>query len=174
MKSKLLIVLGALAAFAAAGCSTVDSRIAKNRAAFNTWPPAVQDKVVLGQIDMRLSGGLGVRIDNRGDTSQWTRNVRIDTVYVSGAGSHAVETYGVDGITIGTVTARNVGESGLLLNQTIANQGLYSTQMLGVLFDGIARHTPEGHAFVARSMEVGFRQAMKERDEPFGDAKKSQ
>ncbi|GGZ42516.1 hypothetical protein [Streptomyces bluensis] len=75
--------------------------------------------VVLGQIDMRLSGGLGVRIDNRGDTSQWTRNVRIDNVYVSGASSHAVETYGVDGITIGTVTARNVGESGLLLNQTI-------------------------------------------------------
>jgi hypothetical protein len=75
--------------------------------------------VILGQIDMRLSGGLGVRIDNRGDTSQWTRNVRIDNVYVSGAGSHAVETYGVDGLTVGTVTARNVGESGLLLNQTI-------------------------------------------------------
>jgi hypothetical protein len=73
----------------------------------------------LGQLDMRLSAGLGVRIDNRGDTSQWTRNVRIDTVYVSGASSHAVETYGVDGLTVGTVTARNVGESGLLLNQTI-------------------------------------------------------
>ncbi|MFF9660780.1 hypothetical protein ACF1FY_01615 [Streptomyces althioticus] len=75
--------------------------------------------VVLGQIDMRLSRGLGVRIDNRGDTSQWTRNVRIDDVYVSGASSHAVETYGVDGLTVGTVTARDVGESGLLLNQTI-------------------------------------------------------
>ncbi|MCD7443831.1 hypothetical protein K4B79_37200 [Streptomyces lincolnensis] len=75
--------------------------------------------VILGQLDMRLSAGLGVRIDNRGDTSQWTRNVRIDNVFVSGASSHAVETYGVDGITIGTVTARNVGESGLLLNQTI-------------------------------------------------------
>ncbi|MGA5551552.1 hypothetical protein [Streptomyces pseudogriseolus] len=75
--------------------------------------------VVLGQIDMRLSRGLGVRIDNRGDTSQWTRNVRIDNVYVSGASSHAVETYGVDGLTVGTVTARDVGESGLLLNQTI-------------------------------------------------------
>jgi hypothetical protein len=34
------------------GCSTVDSRIAKNRDAFNSWPPAVQDKVVLGQIDI--------------------------------------------------------------------------------------------------------------------------
>lgn len=75
--------------------------------------------VVLGEIDMRLSAGLGVRIDNRGDTSQWTKNVRIDNVYVSGASNHAVETYGVDGLTIGTVTARNVGYSGLLLNQTI-------------------------------------------------------
>ncbi|MFD7302815.1 hypothetical protein ACFV83_18125 [Streptomyces pharetrae] len=73
----------------------------------------------LGQIDMRLSSGLGVRIDNCGDTSQWTRNVRIDSVFVSGASSHAVETYGVDGLTVGTVTARNVGESGLLLNQTV-------------------------------------------------------
>ncbi|MGW0505722.1 RICIN domain-containing protein [Micromonospora sp. NPDC003241] len=75
--------------------------------------------VILGQIDMRLTGGLGVRIDNRGDTSQWSRNIRIDNVYVSGARAHAVETYGVDGLTIGTVTARNVGESGLLLNETI-------------------------------------------------------
>lgn len=35
-----------------AGCSTVDSRIAKNREAFSSWPPAVQDKVVVGQIDI--------------------------------------------------------------------------------------------------------------------------
>ncbi|MGW4215305.1 hypothetical protein ACWEIJ_45540 [Lentzea sp. NPDC004789] len=77
------------------------------------------DDLVLGQIDMRLSGGgIGVRVDNRGNTSVRSRNIRIDNVFVSGAGSHAVETYGVDGITIGTVTARNVGESGLLLNET--------------------------------------------------------
>ncbi|MEV4715173.1 RICIN domain-containing protein [Micromonospora sp. NPDC049374] len=75
--------------------------------------------VILGQIDLRLSSGLGVRIDNRGDTSQWTRNVRIDNVYVSGTSTHGVETYGVDGLTVGTVTARNVGGSGLLLNETI-------------------------------------------------------
>jgi hypothetical protein len=75
--------------------------------------------VILGQIDMRLSGGLGVRIDNRGDTSVRSRNIQIGSVFVSGASSHAVETYGVDAITIGTVTARNVGHSGLLLNDTI-------------------------------------------------------
>ncbi|MEV6303303.1 hypothetical protein AB0M02_28090 [Actinoplanes sp. NPDC051861] len=77
------------------------------------------NNLTLGVIDMRLSRGLGVRIDNYGNTAVMSKNIRIGTVYVSGASSHAVETYGVDGITIGTVTARSVGESGLLLNQTI-------------------------------------------------------
>ncbi|MCT2588811.1 RICIN domain-containing protein [Streptomyces sp. N2-109] len=75
--------------------------------------------VVLGQIDMRLSGGLGIRIDNHGDRSQPSRNIRIDDVYVSGAGNHGVETYGVDGLNVGTVTTRDVGYSGLLLNDTV-------------------------------------------------------
>jgi enoyl-CoA hydratase len=58
----------------------------------------------------------------------------------------------------------------LQLNQTLLDQGLASAQVLGTLFDGIARHTKEGYAFQQRSMEVGFRQAVRERDEPFGDA----
>ena len=37
------------------------------------------------------------------------------------------------------------------------------------LFDGVARHTQEGLDFVARSVDVGFRQAVRERDDPFGD-----
>ncbi|ONK15224.1 hypothetical protein [Streptomyces sp. MP131-18] len=75
--------------------------------------------ITMGQIDMDLSGGLGIRIDNHDDRDVRTRNVRIGDVRVSGSGSHAVETYGVDGLTIGTVTARDTGESGLLLNDTI-------------------------------------------------------
>lgn len=77
------------------------------------------ENVVLGQIDMRLSRGLGIRIDNHGDRSRRSRNIRIDNVYVQGTSAHGVETYGVDGLTIGTVTTRNTGESGLLLNDTI-------------------------------------------------------
>jgi hypothetical protein len=38
----------------------------------------------------------------------------MDNVFVSGAGSHAVETWNINGLTVGTVTARNVGEAGLL------------------------------------------------------------
>ena len=57
----------------------------------------------------------------------------------------------------------------LLCNQTAENMGLASSRLAGSLFDGIARHTQEGLDFVARSEEVGFRQAVRERDEPFGD-----
>ena len=57
----------------------------------------------------------------------------------------------------------------LLANQAAENMGLASSRHLGVLFDGIARHTPEGLDFVARAQEVGFRQAVRERDDPFGD-----
>jgi enoyl-CoA hydratase len=58
----------------------------------------------------------------------------------------------------------------LLVNQSLYAQGLHQTQLLGTLFDGITRHTAEGYAFQQRAAEVGFRQAVRERDEPFGDA----
>jgi len=57
----------------------------------------------------------------------------------------------------------------LLANQTAENMGLASSRMLGTLFDGIARHTQEGLDFVGRAQGVGFRQAVRERDDPFGD-----
>jgi enoyl-CoA hydratase len=57
----------------------------------------------------------------------------------------------------------------LLLNQQLLGQGLPATQALGTILDGIARHTPEGHAFRARAAEHGWRAAVRERDEPFGD-----
>lgn len=43
------------------------------------------------------------------------------------------------------------------------------SRLLGTFLDGVARHTQEGQDFVARSAEVGFREAVRERDEPFGD-----
>ncbi|MFL5898980.1 MAG: crotonase/enoyl-CoA hydratase family protein [Solirubrobacterales bacterium] len=57
----------------------------------------------------------------------------------------------------------------LLVNQSVQAQGLAQTQVLGTFFDGIARHTEEGHAFVRRASESGFREAVRERDEPYGD-----
>jgi enoyl-CoA hydratase len=58
----------------------------------------------------------------------------------------------------------------LLVNQELMAGALHSTQVLGTVFDGIARHTAEGYAFQRRAAEAGFKQAVRERDEPFGDA----
>jgi enoyl-CoA hydratase/carnithine racemase len=57
----------------------------------------------------------------------------------------------------------------LLTNQVVYAQGLHATQLLGTFFDGITRHTEEGHGFVRRAAESGFKEAVRERDEPFGD-----
>lgn len=57
----------------------------------------------------------------------------------------------------------------MLCNQVAYAQGLHQTQIMGTVLDGIARHSPEGYAFQQRAMEKGFREAVRERDEPFGD-----
>jgi enoyl-CoA hydratase len=55
----------------------------------------------------------------------------------------------------------------LLVNQALYSQGLHATQAFGTVFDGVARHTSEGYAFQTRAAEAGFKQAVRERDEPF-------
>ena len=57
----------------------------------------------------------------------------------------------------------------LLCNQTAQQFQPDTSRLLGCLFDGIARHTQEGLDFVGRARDVGFREAVRERDEPFGD-----
>jgi enoyl-CoA hydratase len=58
----------------------------------------------------------------------------------------------------------------LALNASLLAQGVATSGMISTVFDGAARHTREGHAFVARAASAGFRQAVRDRDEPFGDA----
>ena len=52
----------------------------------------------------------------------------------------------------------------LLVNQAYENMGLAGTQTLATLFDGIARHSPEGLWFKARAEQAGFKQAVAEQD----------
>jgi enoyl-CoA hydratase len=56
----------------------------------------------------------------------------------------------------------------LLVNQAFEQMGLATTQLVGTLLDGAARHTPEGVAFSRRAME-DVRGAVRERDAPFAD-----
>jgi enoyl-CoA hydratase len=56
----------------------------------------------------------------------------------------------------------------VLVNQVIEQMGLHTTQLIGTLLDGAARHTPEGTAFSQAALQ-DVRTAVRERDEPFGD-----
>ena len=50
------------------------------------------------------------------------------------------------------------------VNQAYENMGLKTTQMFATIFDGVARHSPEGKWFEQRAQEAGFMQAVRERD----------
>ena len=52
----------------------------------------------------------------------------------------------------------------MMVNQSFENMGLANTQMIATIFDGITRHSPEGIWFKQRAEEVGFKQAVAERD----------
>ena len=53
----------------------------------------------------------------------------------------------------------------MLVNQAIEASGIMNTQRLATIFDGMSRHSPEGLNFKARVEEVGWKQAVKERDQ---------
>ncbi|KAF2742472.1 parallel beta-helix repeat protein [Sporormia fimetaria CBS 119925] len=71
--------------------------------------------LTLGKINLDLSGGLGIRFERDKAANS---NVKMDTITCTRAGSHCVETWNIDRLTIGSVIARNVGECGLLLQKT--------------------------------------------------------
>ena len=52
----------------------------------------------------------------------------------------------------------------MMVNQAYEKMGLTSTQTIATLFDGMARHSPEGVWFKQRAEKVGFKQAVAERD----------
>jgi len=56
----------------------------------------------------------------------------------------------------------------VLVNQAYDQMGLPTTQLIGTLLDGAARHTPEGQAFSEAALK-DVRSAVEGRDRPFGD-----
>jgi enoyl-CoA hydratase len=63
--------------------------------------------------------------------------------------------------------------SKLALNTALFAQGVATSTMVSTVFDGISRHTREGYAFQQRAAAVGFKQAVAERDDPYGDRGRS-
>jgi len=63
-----------------------------------------------------------------------------------------------------TVPVNQLMMQKLVVNQAIEAMGLKQTQMFATIFDGITRHSPEGINFKHRAEDVGWKQAVRERD----------
>jgi enoyl-CoA hydratase len=57
----------------------------------------------------------------------------------------------------------------LIVNQAYENMGLYSTQTLGPILDGLMRNTPEAYSFIDKAAAEGVKAATHDRDALFGD-----
>jgi enoyl-CoA hydratase len=64
-----------------------------------------------------------------------------------------------------TVPVNQLMMQKLVVNQAIEAMGLRNTQMLATVFDGITRHSPEGMAFKQRAETVGWKEAVRDRDQ---------
>ncbi|KAF2204222.1 hypothetical protein GQ43DRAFT_192097 [Delitschia confertaspora ATCC 74209] len=85
--------------------------------------------LVLGKITFNLSGGLAIRFDRDQAANS---DVKMDVISCTGASSHCVETWNISGLKINQVIAKNVGESGLLLQKTTnAEVGLVDGNNVG-------------------------------------------
>ncbi|WP_221621728.1 right-handed parallel beta-helix repeat-containing protein [Halocatena pleomorpha] len=87
---------------------------------YGLWIKSCSD-VALGTIEMSLYDttdiGLGIRVDDSGGGGR-TQGFSLEYASIEGAAHHAVETYGVDGVDIGTVETVDTDGCGLLLNDT--------------------------------------------------------
>lgn len=52
----------------------------------------------------------------------------------------------------------------LVINQAMESMGLHTSQLISTVFDGIARHTPEGAEFLRVAREKGWKDAVEKRD----------
>ena len=63
-----------------------------------------------------------------------------------------------------TVPINQLAMQKMVINSAVEAQ-INQTQRLATVFDGITRHSPEGLNFKARAEQVGWKQAVEERDE---------
>lgn len=110
-----------------AGCSTVDSRIAKNRAEFSSWPPAVQDKVVAGKIDLGFTPEQVLMALGEPDR-RFTRTTADGTTAVWSYRDHGPKIS--FGLGLGFGGRRSGGFGGVVLGP-----GYQDDEQLGVVFD---------------------------------------
>jgi enoyl-CoA hydratase len=115
----------------------------------------------------RIGAGRAKRLLFTGDCLSGTEAVEWGLAVEAAPLSHLDERFEILLNRIARMPVNQLIMMKLLVNQS--TPGLFPTQILGTVFDGISRHTAEGFAFQRRAAEAGFKQAVRERDEPFGD-----
>ncbi len=65
---------------------------------------------------------------------------------------------------ISTVPINQLAMQKITINQSMESNGLMQMQRISTFFDGMSRHSPEGLAFKHRTEQVGWKQAVSERD----------
>jgi enoyl-CoA hydratase len=70
---------------------------------------------------------------------------------------------------LAAIPASQLAAMKLIVNQAYENMGLASTQLMGPILDGLMRNTPDAQGWIETAAEKGVREAIAERDGPFGD-----
>lgn len=65
---------------------------------------------------------------------------------------------------IASVPANQLAMQKLVINQIVERMGVHSAQVLATVFDGVARHSPEGVEFKKQCEQWGFKEAVRLRD----------
>lgn len=121
---------------ALAGCATVGSRIAKNREAFSSWPPAVQEKVAAGQIDLGFTADQ-VRVALGEPDRVFTRTTADGSSEVWGYRERKPRlSFGV-GVGLGGFSGSRAAGGGIGIGTGIG--GYEDDEKLGVVFDRTGR-----------------------------------
>lgn len=134
MKTKALWAIGVVVAALAVGCSSVDSRIARNREAFSSWPAPVQDKVVQGKIDIGFTADQ-VRVALGEPDRVFTRVTADGTSEIWGFRDRGPKfSFGV-GVGLGSYGRHGGTMGGVGIN----TGGYHDDEKLGIVFDRTGR-----------------------------------
>jgi hypothetical protein len=126
---KSLLTVGLVTLLFATACSSVDSRIARNRAEFSSWPLAVQEKVAAGKIDIGFSPEQVLMALGEPDR-RFTRTTADGTSAVWGYRDRAPKVSFGLGLGLGGFSGRSAVGGGVMLGT-----GYNDDEQLGVVFD---------------------------------------
>ncbi|MCC7534938.1 MAG: crotonase/enoyl-CoA hydratase family protein [Deltaproteobacteria bacterium] len=70
---------------------------------------------------------------------------------------------------LASIPASQLAAMKLVVNHAFESMGIASTQVLGPILDGLMRNTPDAKRWIERAATRGVREAVAERDGPFGD-----